>query len=283
MKAAPEDKLNTDLRGGGFPIKRVLLVAVIIALLLFFWSSRVDKPVVEPEPVVVEEVIVEPVELPPAPDIPVQPEPEPVAEVVEVIEPTLPPLEQSDPLVREQLLAIGLGPELAPLQNSDNLVQTEAALIDGFSRGLVLRKILPVNPPKEIFSVEMQGEQLYMNPASYQRYDGYAQALATVDADAVVSSFHLLRPLYEQAYGQLGLPAEDFDNAVIRVLDRVLATPEIEEPIPLERKSVMYLYADPALEALSPMQKQLLRMGPDNLRLIKEQARVIRAGLLLQE
>jgi hypothetical protein len=63
----------------------------------------------------------------------------------------------------------------------------------------------------------------------------------------------------------------------------VLATPEIEEPIALTRKSVMYKYADPQLEQLTPMQKQLLRMGPDNIRRIKEQARALRAGLLNQQ
>ncbi len=38
--------------------------------------------------------------------------------------------------------------------------------------------------------------------------------------------------------------------------------------------------ADPELEQLTGMQKQLLRMGPDNIRRIKEQARALRAGLL---
>jgi hypothetical protein len=45
----------------------------------------------------------------------------------------------------------------------------------------------------------------------------------------------------------------------------------------------MYKYADPQLEELTPMQKQLLRMGPDNIRRIKEQARALREGLLNQQ
>lgn len=288
MRAAPEDRLNTDSGRGGFPIKHILLIVVIVALVVFFWTSGGDKQAIEqqPEPVAAEMANPAPVALPPAPDIPVQPkpEPEPAPELADEtpapVEPLLPPLTESDPLAREQLAAMGLGPELSALEHSDNLVQTGAALVDGFSRGLVLRKLLPVNPPKEIFSVQQREQQLYMDQAGYRRYDDYARAITSVDAGAVVSSFHLLRPLYEQAYGQLGVPADDFDNAVIRILDRVLATPEIEEPIALERKSVMYLYADPALEGLSPMQKQLLRMGPDNLRQIKKQARAIRAGLL---
>jgi hypothetical protein len=124
---------------------------------------------------------------------------------------------------------------------------------------------------------------MYMNPVSYQRYDGYAETIASLDTPTLVETFHTLRPLYEEAYGQLGLNPDDFDNALIRALDRVLATPEIEEPIALTRKSVMYKYADPQLEELTPMQKQLLRMGPDNIRRIKEQARALREGLLNQQ
>jgi hypothetical protein len=192
----------------------------------------------------------------------------------------LPSLEDSDPLVRGQLEAAGAGPELDRLGQKQNLIQQATGLIDGFSRGLVLRKLLPVDPPKEAFGVLEQGEQTVMDPAGYSRYDDYAEAIATLDTSVLVGSFHTLRPLYEQAYGQLGLNPDDFDNALIRTLDRVIATPEIEQPIPLTRKSVMYQFADPQLEQLSAVQKQLLRMGPDNLRRIKEQARALRAGLL---
>ena len=121
-----------------------------------------------------------------------------------------------------------------------------------------------------------------MSPSGYARYNNYAEAIATLDSAALVDNFHTMRPLFEQAYEQLGLAAEDFDNAVIRVLDRILATPEIEAPIAMTRKSVMYQYADPQLEQLTPLQKQLLRMGPDNIRRIKEQAAALRAGLLSQ-
>ena len=86
--------------------------------------------------------------------------------------------------------------------------------------------------------------------------------------------------LYEAAYDQLGLDTAEFDNAVIRTLDTVLATPELKEPIAVKRKSVVYVYVDPALESLPPLQKQLLRMGPENILLIKQFARAMRNRLL---
>ncbi len=36
-----------------------------------------------------------------------------------------------------------------------------------------------------------------------------------------------------------------------------------------------YEFVDPALESLSPAQKHLLRMGPDNARLVREKLREI--------
>tara|TARA_R110001599_G_scaffold65838_2_gene185799 strand:- start:52627 stop:53481 length:855 start_codon:yes stop_codon:yes gene_type:complete len=284
MKAAREDRLESHDKGSGFPTKQLLLVVAIVVVAYVLWQSSQQQPVeMQPEPVAVDEIeVVEP-GLPPAEDIP---PPAAVAELPAELPapapPALPPLAESDAMVQEQLAAAGAGPELQKLQQQQNLIQQGTALIEGFSRGLVLRKLLPLDPPKGAFPVEAQGEQMFMSPAGYARYDNYADAIATLDSAALVNNFHTMRPLFEQAYSQLGLPAEDFDNAVIRVLDRILATPEIEDPIALTRKSVMYQYADPQLEQLTPLQKQLLRMGPDNIRRVKEQAAALRAGFLSQ-
>jgi hypothetical protein len=285
MKAAQEDRLESNSGRGGFPTGRVLVVLAIAVVGYLLWQSlgqQAAEPV--PVPVAVAEIAVEPLPLPPAEDIPPRPEPvvEAIDEAPEPPKPVLPSLAESDSMMREQLAAAGVGAELDKLDQQQNLIQQGTALIEGFSRGLVVRKLLPIDPPKGLFSVELQGEQMFMNPAGYARYDGYAEAIESLDSAVLVNNFHTMRPLYEQAYGQLGLDPDDFDNAVVRVLDRILATPEIEEPIALSRRSVMYQYADPQLEQLTALQKQLLRMGPDNIRRIKAQAAVLRAGLLSQ-
>jgi hypothetical protein len=161
-------------------------------------------------------------------------------------------------------------------------VEVSAALIDGLGHGVILRKFLSGSLHTERFSVVTQDDGIYMSPTSYLRYDAFADAIAALDIGILVSTFHMLRPVYEEVYGYLGLNPDDFDNAVIRTLDLVLATPEIGEPIALKPKSVMYLYASPSLESLPEVQKQLLRMGPDNIRRIKQQAQLLRDGLLAQ-
>jgi hypothetical protein len=51
----------------------------------------------------------------------------------------------------------------------------------------------------------------------------------------------------------------------------------------LVQPNVMYLYADPQLEALSPGQKTLIRMGPANEALLKARLRDLKAQLLAQQ
>jgi hypothetical protein len=266
-------------------LKYLLLALALIALGVVLWRTM-EGPATEPAPatVPVAEVAAEVDPLPSAADIP----PRPAAVTTVVLEPSadpavaLPALADSDALVREQLAAAGASPPLDRLLQQQNLIQQGAALIDGFSRGLVLRKLLPIDPPAEAFSVLEQDGQVLMNPAGYARFDALVAAFAALDTAVLVDTFHTLRPLYEEAFGQLGLNPDEFDNAVIRMLDRILATPEIDGPIALTRKSVLYRYADPQLEELVPLQKQLLRMGPENIRRIKLQARALREGLLNQ-
>ncbi|MFV0278195.1 MAG: DUF3014 domain-containing protein [Parahaliea sp.] len=291
MRARPEDKLGgVAPNRGGFPLKALVLVAVIGAglFLLFYPDSEPEAPA--PEPPQVAETRVE---IPSAEDIPERMDDPPPAVGVatdeavegtlppEPVEPALPAPDESDSLLREELAAVGAGSVLAGFAQGEQLLGRLVALVDGGSRGLVLRKILPMRAPREPFAMEtVNGQLLYMSQAGYQRYDSYVDAVVALDTDAMVGSFHRLRALYEAAYAQLDMKAEDLDNAVIRILDRIIAAPEISEPLALQQKSVMYTYADPAIEALSPLQKQLLRMGPDNTRRLKDKANELRTALL---
>jgi len=215
---------------------------------------------------------------------------EPVEEVAGTATPAESPpalpemtLQTSDEAVRMALAGAGGSALLdGPLQE-DELLQRGAAIIDGTSRGLVLTKILsPSRPEGKFTTVEDQGQEL-IDPASYDRYDDYAQAIAGVDTAALASAFHRFRPLLEEAYAQLGYAREDFDNALIRSLDVVIATPDIPGTVAVKPKGGLYVFADPALEALPSLQKQLLRMGPENRELVKQQAVALRSALLAEE
>src|SRR5262245_4899249 len=69
-------------------------------------------------------------------------------------------------------------------------------------------------------------------------------------------------------------------DRVVEVIDHLLATPEIEEPLRFIQPRVLYEFADPKLQKLSGGQKILLRMGPANLHKLKAKLREIRDGLV---
>jgi hypothetical protein len=304
MRADPDEYSEHVTPRSRFPFVELLLALVLAAGLaaFWFWSKREAPPAttvvtVPAIPAATPEVAPE---LPATPDIP--PRADAVAAAVaestaaptdglaagQAVAPAAPevaaPLtpEQADALLRQKLSEAGARPVLKKLLADYQPLEVSAALIDGLGRGVILRKFLPAATHSEKFSVVTQDDGYYMDPNGFMRYDAYADAIAALDIGVLVNAFHALRPAYEQAYGYLGLDPGDFDNAVIRILDLVLTTPEIGEPIPLVPKAVVYVYADPGLESLPAVQKQLLRMGPDNIRRIKQQAQALRDGLLAQ-
>ena len=90
--------------------------------------------------------------------------------------------------------------------------------------------------------------------------------------------FTQLKPRIEDAYHELGL-TEPLDRALEKAIREILATPIPSGTMRVEPKGIVYGFADERVEALSPVQKQLLRLGPDNLRIIQRQVRAIAAVL----
>ena len=289
MKANPDEHLRVESGRSSFPFLELFLALAVIGGLVFYWFQSEEKKS-GPSVVLVPAIAVPAMQpdLPTTPDIPQQPEPVAVLagadNTVLAAETSVDQIElmDGDSMLRQELAATGTDSIMSKLMSNEHPINVSAAFIDGLGRGVILKKLLPGDPPKQAFSVVEEDEVIHISPSSYQRYDSYTDILTALDSKRLVSSFHALRPIYEQAFQYLGLDPGDFDNTIIRALDQVLATPDIIEPIALQPKSVVYIFADPALENLPPVQKQLLRMGPDNISRIKQQARALREGLLAQ-
>jgi hypothetical protein len=281
MHSDPENRMSSR-QGRSKSYWGWVATAAILIVGVYFLSSGLtpttEPPLAKTPPVQMPTAEPEP-ELLPAPDIPQQPEPTPVAVNEEPPEPPA-ALETSDQELRESLSTQGSSAFLDTVLANENLIQRSVSLVDGLSRGALPFKALPITPPSEKFSVQTIDGEDYMNTESYHRYDSYARTIGELDTQTLTSNFNRFRPLLEQSYAALGYPAQDFDNALIRALDRVLATPQLREPIALKKKESVYVYADTRIEQLTEMQKLLLRMGPDNMALIQSQARDLREALL---
>ena len=261
-----------------------LLLGVVLAaaalLFLNFWPSD-DSPLTDPG--------LEPLTPLPTPEEPPQP-PEPVPDVSDAVAaeneaptavdaddepaeapaaepPALPPLDESDALVREQTKGVCLP---VAWTVADNLVRRASVLIENASRGVLPPKRGGLLPPLDAFPVRREGERFFMDESGYQRYDAYLEELEAIDPERLADCIRLLGPLLDQALNELGY-ADGAHAGIAAAIERILAVPEPVGDLGVElvQPKVLYHYADPSLESLSDVQKQVLRMGPDNTRRLK--------------
>ncbi len=130
-------------------------------------------------------------------------------------------------------------------------------------------------PPNHKFTVdetsaktdEIDNVWQWSNKTS-ERFDTYVDLLRSLDSNTLVNQYIELKPLIDEAYEELGYE-EDFtytlQDAITRVLDMELP----KSSMALTRTSVMYKYQDKALESLDDSDKLLLRIGKENLLIIK--------------
>ncbi|MEE9411600.1 MAG: DUF3014 domain-containing protein, partial [Methylococcales bacterium] len=117
---------------------------------------------------------------------------------------------------------------------------------------------------------------LYLQVNDFKRYLPLVKLTESVNVDQLVSIYIRFYPLFQQAYEELGYPSDYFNDRLIEVIDHLLSSPRVTQPIKLIRPRILYRYADPDLEKLSSGQKILIRMGPDNADRIKKQLRKVR-------
>ena len=191
----------------------------------------------------------------------------------------LPSLAESDPLVRE--LAGGLSLHSVPSAwlSTTGLIERFVAVVDNVVEGESPRPHLGFLAPKAKFRTVSRAGGVYIDARSYARYDAIADVIGALDARRSVELYRKLQPLCDEAYRALGHPQGDFDTALTRAIQVLLATPEVEGEVELRPKVISYAFVDPRLERLNDAQKHLLRMGPRNVHLITGQLRTLAAAL----
>lgn len=231
----------------------------------------VVEPVIEPEPEPMLEVVAEP-----EPEI----EPEPIVEAEP--EPTHPPMEQSDSWLKDKFAEMLMNSAVTQIIGDSDNISNFVVFVDNAAKGQVVSQFSPLNSPSGNFLVkELDGPELayVVDPETYRRYDDYATLISSLPIDAAVETYQNLQPLVITAYEELGYDDGGFNDKLKDTLDILIETPVIEGEIRLVSPAVMYEFADPALEQLLPLQKLLLRMGPDNQRKVQAFLKELKARL----
>jgi hypothetical protein len=190
----------------------------------------------------------------------------------------VPPLDQSDPIVRELVKQITAHPKIAAWLATDGLIRTFTVAVENVSVGVTPASRLRVWRPSAGFEVA-RGTDLRIAPSSYARYDDLADAAASIDAEGAARLYATLKPRIEEAHRDLGYPDTSFDRTLEQAIVSLLRTPVPSGAERLEPKGIGFAFVDPAIEGLTGAQKQLFRTGPRNVRIIQASLRRIALAL----
>lgn len=234
----------------------ILVAVAVVGAFLFLRRSGVEEPVAETAPT--------PAATSPARETPVD---------ADLDLGQIPDLQSSDAWLRGLVAQLSNHPELARWFATDELVRTFVVTVDNVAEGVTPRKHLKFLAPEDAFSVHSEGDEQVIDPASYRRYDLLIEVISSVDVEDAAQLYQALLPMFDQAYTELGYPGQGFNRTMGRAIDRLLAVPVVDRPINVSRGVTAWEYSDSDLQELSPVARQFLRLGPQNLRRLQERAR----------
>ena len=191
-----------------------------------------------------------------------------------------PSLTDSDSFVFTALSAFKNGAVLIDLLAEDQVIRKFVVFVENISRGEFPQTGLPYKNLGREMPVRNVDENLFvMEEIAHTRFDDVIRTFTEVDIEASIALYQLISPLFQQAYAEIGFRNVSFDETLRDAINNVLRTTNMEGPYQLVKPSVMYLYADAEIENLLEVQKQLIRIGPDNTSILKAKLREFVAQL----
>ncbi|WP_076418172.1 DUF3014 domain-containing protein [Colwellia sp. UCD-KL20] len=200
---------------------------------------------------------------------------------IEVIEPAavikveIPALNESDSWVKDKLTSIIWRKELLELLIDEDMVRRFVVFVDNFSQGNIAYSHSPFIKPttsfagKKVISEDEAQVIWKFDESTFKRFSLYVDLFRSVNSETLVEWYKELHPLIKQAYSELGYPDQDFDQVLQVAITKVLDFEFPKENRELVRPSVMYRYKSEEMEALDAADKLMLRIGKDNLLIIK--------------
>ena len=191
----------------------------------------------------------------------------------------IPPLDASDAVVRTLVRSLSEHPAVVAWLATNGLIRNFTVVVANLADGGTPAKHLNVLRPTSAFRIVERDGNPYVDPRSYDRYAGIADAIASVDPPGAARLYATLKPRIEEAHRELGSSDRSFDQTLERAIVALLDVRIVDGPVRLRPKGIGYAYADDRVEDLTAAQKQLLRMGPRNVRIIKARLREIAVAL----
>jgi len=267
--------------------KKIILIAAILTALVgagiyyFFVYEKPKEISLPPEVLEKPEKVAE--KPPPEKPLPQAPPEKPLVKEKKKAPETVLELEKSDNTVRRLVKELSSHPQWAIWLSNKNLIRRITAVVDNIAQGVSPRPHIPFLAPQGRFQVIKRNGLVYLDPVSYNRYNLIADVFASLDVEGCVKVYQQLRPLFQEAYQELGYPNQEFQDTLFKAIIEFLKTPIVKGEILLKKKVITYQMVDSYLEQLSPAQKHLIRMGPENTFKIQKKLREIALALGIPE
>jgi len=205
----------------------------------------------------------------------------------------LPSLDQSDGYLAGVLRELVGRKAVASFLNLDGFARRFVATVDNLAGDSASTERWPVRETPGRFQTDARDDHLVISPRNAARYTPFVRFVEAIDSRKAVAAYVAMYPLLQRAYEELGEPTPYFNDRVVAVIDDLLATPDVGEPVRVKHIDVdgaspsplaarLYVYDDPSLEHRTAGQKILMRTGQDNSKRLRAKLIEIRALLARQ-
>ncbi len=191
----------------------------------------------------------------------------------------LPALAESDEAALGELAGIIGRPAVNQFLVPEGIIRRMVVSIDNLPRNKLAVDRRPARPTAGRLVVDERGEAVTLSAENYSRDTPFINAVRAADPASLAAAYFRLYPLFQEAYDDLGYNGKNFNDRVVEVIDHLLQTPEVPDPIRLVQPSVFYKFEDPDLEARSAGQKLLIRIGSENAQVIKQKLRGLKTEI----
>jgi len=282
------------------PTARIVVVILAVAALggAFFWLRH---PAPIPAAPVASNASPRP-QVAPVPAPP--PAPAPAAPAVrhplggrDLVGGPLPALDSSDGAFAAALSALLGNKALTRFLVLDDFARHFVATVENLATDNAAAELWPVRRTPGRFLATPAAENATIAAGNAERYTPFVRLAEAIDTERAVSLYRHFYPLLQRAYEELGYPGRYFNDRLVEVIDQLLATPEPAGPIAVKKVALpgtaasagaaagedahaLYVFADPALEALSAGQKILLRVGPNGAARLEAKLTEVRQRLV---
>lgn len=188
-------------------------------------------------------------------------------------------LATSDVAIRPLIAELSSHPKVAEWLVNEDLVRRFVAAVANIADGVSPKSHFDFLAPGKPFKVITEDDVTRVDPDSYRRYDLAALVFDSLDTTGTVTLYRELQPLIDDAFAEISPRGRRFDDTLDEAISELLEVPEIAKSPKLQPLVVTYEYADTRFEELTEAQRQLLRMGPENVRIVQQKLAEIRDEL----